>query len=1460
MTHGYWITRRWLCALLLTAMMAGAGAGWAGEAVKLIRPDQKMGGFTFGNGPEFPGAKGALELDSATKHSAEPSLKLSYDLSAGGNYVQAAANLGKTDLDTLSFWIKAPGKDHQTLRVITENGVCHQINFRLNKSDDWQQVVLPIERFFKNMGTPDALEGVLKYEVWGGKDKDKSWKNPATGVVFITGGKGDQAVGAIWLADIAVTRVDASAQTVVLKTERLDDFLNLGEVDWNFVDGREFPGAKGLLTLVKDQPAAGKNALRLAGDFTAGGAYVAAHKEVGADLAGAVTKLRFQMQSDNLKSYGIRLIDGTGQCFQRTNQKFTPGAEWKSMELVPASFSGAEHWGGANDGKWHDPLKAISITVGKNSADDLKPALLLADITAEVSAAAVVEGSSYQEGFEEKDNLGGFAMTGQVAPIKEAPFKGKAALRLSRTEETSNNPVSATGPAFAVTPGMWEFAAAGRGDLYSPDNSYHGEISVQYLNAAGQKTGGETLALLEKKTAWQPFKKRVEVPAGAVKARFVLQLNKTWGTMDVDELSAARLQEKVAPKLIDRLTFDSGKIGTLFYPQDPVVFKVELRSFKPLTDLSRTIRCVVRDYWGGETDVRGEVTVERKGFKDGKFVYEGTLTLDKEKLLEGKYYELHATVELPGAKPYTNYIGLARLAQPETKSFKAEDVPFTIRNWDNRMKEYFFLADRIGIRSLGIWGGWDEKDPKKVHAPGIEWVKELGAIYATGTNAHQVEQGKALTPQSLYEGMTAFLQKYGKDGLHIVCPGNEPHGGFEQKKKNVEAYKAIYEACKAYDKNVTVLSSSMGCDEDYFKLGFQNFCDAYDFHLYEDKNGIRETFRRYDEMMKKYNAVKPVVTTEIGLNSQGMARNVVAADMIQKTAVFFACGGKLFSWFTIMYPDRDGTQGKSFGQAHCTFDSRYLIYSPKIDAITYYNIVNGVGIKKFREEKMYPGDIDAFLFSDDNGNSMIVIWKDKGREDVFLPLPGVEQVKAVQLDGTSNLLATQGKGITLGLNVEPVLVFFTAKGVTLPAALEKPALAFVDAIKPIVKSSTQRFSLRGPGLKPEELVLKLPAGWTAQIRAGAVDTVDCTVTAPEITDARYGRLEAVRMQNGRAVAALHTLIPVTNAFSVEVAPLPAKAGVQGGARLTIRNNGNEEEALRWRFAIDKEFPIKKGNYLLTAGDTPQAYPAQDAEGDFKLAAGSQKVIDLPFAGVQPQSIYAVRAQVTNGAGKLVEAARPVSGFVPVARAPEGMKIDGNLSEAAWQNAPAQLIQDESQYWPMKHVDFDQNEVRWKGAQDLSGKLRFLWDEKYLYLSAEVTDDVFNAPRADSSIWNQDGLQILVDPQRSEEEKPGKYEYSLATGTKGPQAWCNYSADTASPVGEAKDIQIAVRRLDDQTGNIVYEVAIPWSRLAPFKPQSGANLGLSLIVNDDDKTGRDFMGWFSGVHNKELGMVGDLILE
>ena len=36
--------------------------------------------------------------------------------------------------------------------------------------------------------------------------------------------------------------------------------------------------------------------------------------------------------------------------------------------------------------------------------------------------------------------------------------------------------------------------------------------------------------------------------------------------------------------------------------------------------------------------------------------------------------------------------------------------------------------------------------------------------------------------------------------------------------------------------------------------------------------------------------------------------------------------------------------------------------------------------------------------------------------------------------------------------------------------------------------------------------------------------------------------------------------------------------------------------------------------------------------------------------------------------------------------------------------------------------------------------------------------------------------------------------------------------------------------------------------------------LAVILNEDDGEGRGgFMGWFSGVHSKQLDMVGDVIL-
>jgi hypothetical protein len=196
-----------------------------------------------------------------------------------------------------------------------------------------------------------------------------------------------------------------------------------------------------------------------------------------------------------------------------------------------------------------------------------------------------------------------------------------------------------------------------------------------------------------------------------------------------------------------------------------------------------------------------------------------------------------------------------------------------------------------------------------------------------------------------------------------------------------------------------------------------------------------------------------------------------------------------------------------------------------------------------------------------------------------------------------------------------------------------------------------------------------------------------------------------------------------------------------------------------------------------------------------------------------------------------------------------------LDEVDWSAAQPALINEQRQLCMLSKKDTD----TWTGTDDLSAVARYLWDEKYLYVGVTVKDDKFLNPKSDGDLWAQDGLQFLIDPAREARDKPGKYDYSMGLGTKGPQAWCHLSADAAAPTGEAKDIVVDVKR--GENGDATYELAIPWTRLAPFKPSAGANLALTLALNEDDGLGRNgFMNWFGDVQGKNADNNGDIVLK
>lgn len=894
---------------------------------------------------------------------------------------------------------------------------------------------------------------------------------------------------------------------------------------WEFANGAEFPGATGTLGLATGA----EPTLNLHGDFTKGGNYVSASRKlppVGFE------RLYFRMKAPGVSVVTMRLVDGTGQCHQ-IKVKLASKDDWQAVDFPVLEFfrnmgtsasipniAQYEKWGGANDGKWHSPCKLIAFLIGKTSTAQI------VDLSLSDARIYPNEGVMYRESFDAATLPAGWEFHGDVSLDATGAFKGERALKLARAADKLEQQTAVTGPAFNAAPGPWKIGGAARSDLNSPDNSYNGVASVQALSASGAVLESFPVAEVFKKAEWTPFDKRVEFPQHTAQARLHVTLNKADGSVWFDEFTATRLNE-VVQKRIERIEISTERLGNLLLPEDKVEAKVKVVALRPLKDKELNLVYSVRDYWGADQAPPLTVTLNETGKAKGSVTYEATLDLSSANLELGRYYEIH--VELPRAlEPEREASGIARLPLAVTKKYTADEVPFTIRNWDNRVKEYFLLSDRIGIRSIGIWGGWEAKAPHKPQAPGVDTLKELNAKWVTTTPAANIERNgfKEYSEEALRRGTQNFLKQYAGPDLHFICLGNEPHGKIEKVKNNVKAYRAIYEEVKKFDPKIFVVGTSVEPNEDYFSEGYYQYLDAYDFHIYESYTDVRKTMREYRALMEKYKAVKPLYSTELGLNSQGMTRHTVAIELVKKVTSFFAEGGSVVSWFTIQYPDPQGKARGTSGDAHCVFDCKYSKYNPRLDAVMYYTMVNGISVKKFSAEKAYPDGTQAYLFKDKDDNCLTVLWNETGRRDVALPLNGVASVDLVRVDGGRVSLTPEATGATVGVSTEPVLLFFTQKDAKLPETLAAPTFSMASEATPATRGKECVLTVRGAGLTPQSLRVIAPPQWKVELRAGNGENLECHLSVPDTTAARGARVTLQKLNGDKPTGEITLTVPI----------------------------------------------------------------------------------------------------------------------------------------------------------------------------------------------------------------------------------------------------------------------------------------------------------------------------------------------
>ncbi len=1232
---------------------------------------------------------------------------------------------------------------------------------------------------------------------------------------------------------------------------RLDDFAH-GGLDWIFSKGNEFPGAKGELVLAEGGGEGGGSALKLSVDLSGGGKYVGLGKMLPTWDLRDTLMLRMKIKTADIRNLTFRLTDASNQTHQTKNIPLQADGQWHDYEFPIGKLSGGEHWGGANDGKWHGPAKQVFLSITERALpESRKGEILFSDLRAEVLPVGDLPAVSYLSESFDSSIPDGWVSKGDVAISRDDKFGGEASVVLRRDREHFDAETSLTSPGIPVRDGRAEFAGAFKSDLESPDASFNASIEIVALDGAGNALDTVKLASISGKSNWTPVRKPLSFPLGTMAAQLRVQLNKAVGSFRGDEISLSAPEIKFAPRNpVRRVLIKSNEVGNMLFPGQPASFDVTVQSAKPLDEAHQKIVAWITDYWGAEQSASKTYALE--GAARDKDLYQSKVVIDLSdfKPEVGKYYELRTLMDSGVGDPVKESSAFVFLPEAAAKKYTWKEIPFSSRNWDNRLPPYITLSDRIGIRLAGVWGGWKAEPPYKPSAPKLELVKQLGMTMLTRTPIvaveHHREGYEKYTDDVLRAGMAEFFDKFGKDNEFVVTLGNEPQQTGPTVERNVALYKLMYDEVKKLSPQTFVVGTSVGPAEEYFKLGFQKYSDAVDFHTYEDSKGLRDIFAKYQELFAKYGGKQPIWATEMGLNAQGLSRRVVASELIKKFSWFFSFGGENGSWFGVCFPDRDGRLRGSSEDAFNLFDGLYGNYSPRLDAVAYYNMVNGICIKKFADHREYEDGLQSFLFLDKDGENLQILWKDHGARDIRLPLNAEGPVKLTRIDGTSATLQVSGKGIDLRVGEDPILLSYKGAQKSLPEKLPAAEVRLLSAPEKIVRGETFSVSVEAPAeMGP---ALSLPPGWRATPLISKGDIFSSEITAPADTDARYVPIRFLQKSGD-----LDFVVPVQGQVSGEMMATVMADG-RPAVELILHNNNAKPEEVAWNLAMIQQVSPKAGLYSLTEAAPPGAYFGDATEGRATIAAHGETRVRVPIEGVDPVTSYKLRATITDQSGRALTVDRFVGGFVTVPKAKTPVVLDGKLDEGDWQRSAVQRIDRAEQF---RHL---LPSSKWTGPEDLSGELRFLWDDQYLYIGLTTQDDVFRNESADEMIWAGDGIQLLIDPARSSSEKGGKYDYALGKNPKGAVAWCYLTADGKAPAGEVKEIKIVAVPSGKGAGGMNYEIAIPWSRLLPFHPAVGADLGMAVIMNEDDQPKRDgFMTWFGDIQSKEVDPVGDLIL-
>ncbi|MFD2080854.1 Carbohydrate family 9 binding domain-like [Actinopolymorpha cephalotaxi] len=804
------------------------------------------------------------------------------------------------------------------------------------------------------------------------------------------------------------------------------------------------------------------------------------------------------------------------------------------------------------------------------------------------------------------------------------------------------------------------------------------------------------------------------------------------------------------------------------------------------------------------------------------------------------YYRLTVTAESNGAVLATRDTTLARLTAFDVGA--VADSPFGmaahLSGTENLgVAELMGKAGAKNLREDAFWSSiettkdsydFGRYDPlvSAVDKAGMRWLPIAAYInpFYDNNATPYTDEGRAgfakyaAATTEHYDGKVKWLEVYNEFNIGFGDAGDGPADSLPE--SYFPLLKATYQQVKARTPDATVAGAvTAGVPLDWlealFKLGGLRYMDVVSVHPYvypSEPEQAAKSLEDLDALIRRYNGgkPKPIWITEQGWPTHdagnGVSEQTQAAYVVRAHVVAFAHGVQRYFWYDVMNDGLDPAYNEhNFGLLHNTADPAGR-WTPKPGYVSYAAMTRQLTGAAFERTEDVGGGVSSYVFDGADG-PLRVLWSGAPAVvDVTTDHP----VAVTDLTGATRTYYPQAGRVQLSLSGDPIYVAGDVK-VALTARFgwtsdrdgqavlgdPIPLTLTVDTTQPPRAAVRGTFEIAGTSVP-------------VSVAAGTEATIPVRVPAASLAGSRVLTGEVVL--RGQPVARLRTRVEVVHPFRLSSAH--------------VLRSGEDVLAVRVTNRADRDLPVSR-----------LAWTIGERSGTLDLAspvpAHATRTAELPLGDLARGQTYPLQLRLSSPgltdavtAGQLV--LPPADQLRTLVEKP--VTVDGTLDDLSGVT-PIDLAGEGKVQIP-----------GYGGADDLSGSVWWTWDAGHLYLSAKVHDDTQSQPETGERIWAGDGFQFSVAAGMPGESARWD-EYGVALTPAGPRMW-RWLAAQGQP-GEVTGVDVAVTR-DEARNETTYEVALPWSSLAPIQPDDRL-LSLSFLVNDNDGAGREgWIEWGSGI--------------